>query len=165
MDRMAGLKYFNVYGPNEYHKEEMQSLVRKGFFQIKETEKIRLFKSYRSEYADGAQERDFLYIKDAVTMTLFFLDRPDVGGIFNVGSGVARNWNDLAQAIFLAMGIEPNVEYIEMPDSIRNQYQYYTRAEMEKIRSAGYDRPLTSLENGITDYVENYLMPGKRLGR
>ncbi|MEE2986315.1 MAG: ADP-glyceromanno-heptose 6-epimerase [Nitrospinota bacterium] len=165
LDRMAGLKYFNVYGPNEYHKEEMQSLVRKGFFQIKETEKIRLFKSYRSEYADGAQERDFLYIKDAVTMTLFFLDRPDVGGIFNVGSGVARNWNDLAQAIFLAMGIEPNVEYIEMPDSIRNQYQYHTRAEMEKIRSAGYDRPLTSLENGITDYVENYLMPGKRLGR
>ena len=165
LDRMAGLKYFNVYGPNEYHKEEMQSLVRKGFFQIKETEKIRLFKSYRSEYADGAQERDFLYIKDAVTMTLFFLDRPDVGGIFNVGSGVARNWNDLAQAIFLAMGIEPNVEYIEMPDSIRNQYQYHTRAEMEKIRSAGYDRPLTSLENGIIDYVENYLMPGKRLGR
>ena len=107
LGRMAGLKYFNVYGPNEYHKEEMQSLVRKGFFQIKETEKIRLFKSYRSEYADGAQERDFLYIKDAVTMTLFFLDRPDVGGIFNVGSGVARNWNDLAQAIFSAMGLEP----------------------------------------------------------
>jgi len=164
LGKMAGLKYFNVYGPNEYHKEDMQSLVRKGFFQIRDTGKIRLFKSYRSEYADGGQERDFLYIKDAVAMTLFFLDHPQANGIFNIGSGVARNWNDLARALFAAMGKEPNIEYIDMPASIRNQYQYHTQAEMGKIRTAGYSAPITSLEDGVTDYVQNYLIPGRRLG-
>ncbi len=163
-NKIVGLKYFNVYGPNEYHKGDMQSLVRKGFFQVRETGRIRLFKSYKDEYADGGQERDFLYIKDAVAMTLFFLDRPEVGGLFNVGSGTARNWNNLAHALFSALGKEPNIEYIEMPPSIRDQYQYYTQAEMGKILKAGYDAPITPLEDGIQDYVQNYLLPSKRLG-
>lgn len=164
LDRIVGLKYFNVFGPNEYHKEDMQSMVRKGFLQARDTNKIRLFKSYRKEYADGGQERDFLYIKDAVKMTLFFLDQQDAGGIFNVGAGKARNWNDLATTVFKAMGREPKIEYIEMPDSIRDQYQYHTSAEMKKIRDAGYTEPITSLEEGITDYIQNYLLPNKRLG-
>ncbi len=164
LDKIVGLKYFNVYGPNEYHKGDMQSLVRKGFFQIQETGKMRLFKSYKPEYSDGGQERDFLYIKDAVAMTLFFLDRTEVGGLFNVGSGTARNWNHLAQALFSALGKQPNIEYIDMPASIRDQYQYHTQAEMGKIRQAGYDAPPTSLEDGIADYVQNFLLPTKRLG-
>ncbi len=163
-DKIVGLKYFNVYGPNEYHKGDMQSMVRKGFFQIQETGKMRLFKSYKDDYTDGGQERDFLYIKDAVAMTLFFLDRPKIGGLFNVGSGTARNWNHLAKALFSALGKELNIEYIEMPVSIRDQYQYHTQACMGKICKAGYDAPTTFLENGIKDYVQNYLLPGKRLG-
>lgn len=163
-DKIVGLKYFNVYGPNEYHKGDMQSLVRKGYYQIQETGKMRLFKSYKPEYADGGQERDFIYIKDAVAMTLFFLEHPEIGGLFNVGSGKARNWNALAHALFSAMGKQANIEYIEMPASIRDQYQYHTQAEMGKIRKVGYDAPGTSLEDGIKDYVQNYLVPGKRLG-
>jgi ADP-L-glycero-D-manno-heptose 6-epimerase len=161
---MVGLKYFNVFGPNEYHKEDMQSMVRKGFMQAQDTGKIQLFKSYQTEYADGGQERDFLYVKDAVEMTLFFLDHPDLNGIFNVGAGVARNWIDLATAVFKAMGKEPQIEFIDMPDSIRAQYQYHTCAGIEKIRSAGYTRSITSLEDAITDYIQNYLLPNKRLG-
>lgn len=163
-DKIVGLKYFNVYGPNEYHKGDMQSLVRKGFFQIQETGKIRLFKSYKPEYNDGGQERDFLYVKDAVAMTLFFLDRPEIGGLFNVGSGSARNWNHLAEALFSALGKDPNIEYIDMPLSIRDQYQYHTQAEMGKICKAGYDASTTSIEDGIKDYVQNFLLPGKRMG-
>ncbi len=164
LNRIVGLKYFNVYGPNEYHKESMQSMVRKGFMQINETKKLKLFKSYRREYSDGGQVRDFVYIKDAVDMTLYFLDQPEIGGIFNVGTGKARCWNDLAEAIFEALGIEANIEYIEMPESIRDQYQYYTCAKMEKINKVGYDKLALSLEDGISDYVKNYLIPGKRLG-
>jgi ADP-L-glycero-D-manno-heptose 6-epimerase len=163
-NKIVGLKYFNVYGPNEYHKGDMQSLVRKGFFQIRKTGKMRLFKSYKPEYADGGQERDFLYIKDAVAMTLFFLDHSKIGGLFNVGSGTARNWNHLAKALFSALDKEPNIEYIDMPTSIRDQYQYHTQALMGKICKAGYDAPGTSLEDGIKDYVQNYLLPAKRLG-
>ena len=164
LDRMVGLKYFNVFGPNEYHKEDMQSMVRKGFMQVKDTGKIQLFKSYQTEYADGGQERDFLYVKDAVKMTLFFLDHPELGGIFNIGAGVARNWIDLATAVFKAMGKEPRIEFINMPTSIRTQYQYHTCAEIEKIRGAGYTCSITSLEDAITDYIQNYLLLDKRLG-
>ena len=163
-DRIVGLKYFNVFGPNEYHKEDMQSMVRKGFLQARDTNEILLFKSYRKEYENGGQERDFLYIKDAVKMTLFFLDHTDVGGIFNIGAGRARNWNDLATTIFGAMNREPQIKYIEMPESIRDQYQYHTCAEIKKIRDIGYTQPLRSLEEGIIDYVKNYLLPNKRLG-
>lgn len=161
---LVGLKYFNVYGPNEYHKQNMQSMVRKGFLQLRDTGKLRLFKSYKSEYSDGDQERDFLYIKDAVAMTLFFLERQDVGGIFNVGSGKARNWNDLAKAIFVAMSKKLNIEYIDIPSEIKNQYQYHTCSDTEKIRNAGYSKPSMSLEAGIENYVTQYLIPEKHLG-
>ena len=139
-------------------------MVRKGFLQARKTKKIRLFKSYRKEYKNGDQERDFLYIKDAIKMTLFFLDHLDVSGIFNIGAGQARNWNDLAKAIFLSMSQETNIEYIDMPETIRSQYQYYTCAEIKKIRDFGYTAPIDSLEVSIFDYVKNYLIPGKRFG-
>ena len=160
---LTGLKYFNVYGPNEYHKEDMRSMVLKGHLQAAQTGSIRLFKSYKPEYADGCQARDFLYIKDAVAMTLFFYDHPHARGIYNVGSGVASAWNDLAKYIFLAQEKSPEIEYIEMPAAIRDQYQYHTCAVMEKIRKAGCDLQLTSLANGIADYVREYLLPGARL--
>lgn len=161
---LVGLKYFNVYGPNEYHKQEMQSMVRKGFLQVRDEGKLRLFKSYKVEYLDGDQERDFLYIKDAVAMTLFFLEHKSIGGIFNVGSGKARNWNDIAKSIFTAMNKKLNIEYIEMPSEIINQYQYHTCSDTKKIRKAGYLKPVTSLESGVEDYVREYLIPGKHLG-
>jgi ADP-L-glycero-D-manno-heptose 6-epimerase len=164
LDRIVGLKYFNIYGPNEYHKENMQSMVRKGFIQAQEKNKIRLFKSYRKEYKDGEQERDFLYVKDAVSMTLFFMTNPNIGGIFNIGSGKARNWNDLAKCIFKAMKREPQIEYVSMPEKIIQQYQYHTCADIKKIFDSGYIKPIKSLEEGITDYVRNYLLANKRLG-
>ncbi|MGV7220834.1 MAG: ADP-glyceromanno-heptose 6-epimerase [Nitrospinales bacterium] len=163
LNEISGLKYFNVYGPNEYHKEDMRSMVLKGYQQAIETGKIRLFKSYKAEYADGCQVRDFLYIKDAVEMTLFFYDNPKINGIFNVGSGHVGSWNDLAFNIFKAQGKEPNIEYIDMPLSIRNQYQYHTCADTKKIGEAGCKIPITSLEQGIQDYVRNYLISNKRL--
>ena len=161
---IVGLKYFNVFGPNEYHKEDMQSMVRKGFLQVRDAGALNLFKSYKAGYGDGEQERDFLYVRDAVAMTLFFLENEGIGGISNVGSGKARNWNDLASAIFKAMNKQMEINYIEMPESIRGQYQYHTCAEMEKIRSAGYMETTVSLEEGISDYVKNYLIPDKHLG-
>ena len=164
LGEIVGLKYFNAYGPNEYHKGDMQSMIRKGFLQAREKGKIRLFKSHRPDYVDGGQLRDFVYIRDAVEMTLFFLEQSKVGGIYNVGTGTARNWNDLARAIFASLGKEPDIEYVDMPPSIRGQYQYYTCAEMDKIRRAGYNKSITPLENGIKDYVQSYLLPGKRLG-
>jgi len=164
LEKIVGLKYFNVYGPNEYHKQEMQSMVRKGFMQIRDTGKICLFKSYKAEYADGNQERDFLYINDAVAMTLLFLEQQEIGGIFNVGSGKARNWNDLAKALFVAMNKPEKIEYIDMPEEIKDQYQYHTCSETEKIQQAGFSETVMSLEEGITDYVEQYLVPDRHLG-
>ena len=161
---IVGLKYFNVFGPNEYHKGDMQSMVRKGFLQVRDAGVLNLFKSYKSGYGDGGQERDFLYVRDAVAMTLFFLEHEDVAGIYNVGSGRARNWNDLASAVFKAMDKKVDIKYIEMPESIRDQYQYHTCAEMGKIRAAGYTGTTASLEEEISDYVNNYLLPDKHLG-
>ena len=163
LDQMAGLKYFNVFGPNEYHKEDMRSMVLKGYEQIRDTGKMRLFKSYRKEYGDGEQVRDFIYVQDAVAMTLYFQDHPEVSGLFNVGTGQARCWNDLAKSIFSALNRKPEIEYIEMPESIRNQYQYHTCAEIEKIRNAGYDCPILTLEEAVNDYINQYLLPGKHL--
>jgi ADP-L-glycero-D-manno-heptose 6-epimerase len=157
LTKIVGLKYFNVFGPNEYHKAEMRSFVLKAFEQINATGKVRLFKSHRPDYKDGEQKRDFLYIKDAVDMTLFFFDNPKTAGIYNLGAGVARSWNDLAKAVFAAMGKKPNIEYIDMPDSVRNQYQYFTQADIAKIQNAGYKKPITSLEESAKDYVSNYL--------
>jgi len=136
-------------------------MIRKGFMQVRDAGALNLFKSYKSGYGDGGQERDFLYIRDAVAMTLFFLDHRDIGGIFNVGSGKARSWNDLATTIFHVMNKKVNINYIEMPESIREQYQYHTCAEMGKMRSAGYVETITSLEDGISDYIKNYLIPNK----
>ena len=163
LDRIVGLKYFNVFGPGEYHKKEMQSMVRRGYLQVLDSGKIRLFKSYNPNYGDGDQERDFLYVKDAVEMTLFFLDNSGIGGIFNAGTGVARTWNDLSKAVFKAMNREVSVEYIDMPASIRDQFQYRTCAKIDKIRNVGYSKPITSLEEAITDYIQNYLYSNKRL--
>lgn len=163
LDRMVGLKYFNVFGPNEYHKEDMRSMVLKGYEQIRDTGRIRLFKSYRNEYGDGQQVRDFIYVQDAVAMTLFFQDHPEVNGLFNVGTGQARCWNDLAKSIFDALNRDPEIEYIEMPESIRDQYQYHTCANIGKIRKAGYSNPTLSLEEAVHDYVSHYLIPGKHL--
>ena len=163
LNRIVGLKYFNVFGPSEYHKKEMQSMVRRGFLQVLDSGKIRLFKSHNPEYADGGQERDFLYIKDAIEMTLFFLDNPKIGGIFNAGTGVVRTWNDLAATVFKAMDRKIAIEYVDMPPSIRDQFQYRTCAKIGKIREAGYSQPITSLEEATMDYIQNYLLFNKRL--
>ena len=157
LKKIAGLKYFNVFGPNEYHKDDMRSFVLKAFEQINAKGKVGLFKSYKPEYADGEQKRDFIYIKDVADMTLFFLDNPRLTGLFNIGTGKPRTWNDLVKAVFAAMDKEPNIEYIEMPDSIRSQYQYYTCADITKLRKAGYNKKTASLEDAIKDYVQNYL--------
>jgi len=141
----------------------MQSFVIKAFEQITATGKVRLFKSYKSEYADGEQKRDFIYVKDAVDMTLFFYDNPQTSGLFNIGTGKARTWNDLVKAVFAAMGKEPNIEYIEMPEPIRNQYQYYTCADITKLRKAGCKQETTLLEEAIKDYVQNYLQKDRYL--
>ncbi len=157
LKKIVGLKYFNVFGPNEYHKADMRSFCIKAFEQITSTGKVCLFKSYKSEYADGEQKRDFIYVKNAVDMTLFFYDNPQITGLFNIGTGKARTWNDLVKAVFAAMDKKPNIEYIEMPESIRNQYQYYTCADITNLRKAGYDKETTPLEDAIKDYVQNYL--------
>jgi ADP-L-glycero-D-manno-heptose 6-epimerase len=163
LTRIVGLKFSNVFGPNEYHKGDMCSVPLKAFEQIRQSGAVKLFKSYKKEYADGEQKRDFLYIKDAVAMTLFFLYNKKVKGIYNIGSGNARTWNDLAKAAFSALNLEPRIEYIDMPEPLRDRYQYFTELKMEKLRSAGYPDPVMSLEDGITDYVQRYLVDGRRL--
>jgi ADP-L-glycero-D-manno-heptose 6-epimerase len=162
LHKIVGIKYFNVYGPNEYHKGEMRSLICKAVDQIRETGTLKLFKSYRPEYADGEQKRDFVYVKDAVKMTAYFyLENRETGGIFNVGTGEAHSWNELANAVFKGMGLEPNITYIDMPEELKNKYQYFTRANTEKIRKIGYQIPVTPFENAIVEYVKNYLLEGK----
>lgn len=164
LDKIAGVKFFNVYGPNEYHKGDMRSVVHKAFEQVRDTGKVRLFKSLHPKYKDGEQMRDFVYIKDAVDMTLYFLEHPDKNGIFNVGAGKARTWNDLVTALFHAVGKSVNIEYIDLPENLREKYQYFTEANLSKIKSAGYSEPTISLEDGVSDYVKNYLLRGLYLG-
>jgi ADP-L-glycero-D-manno-heptose 6-epimerase len=164
LDRIVGLKYFNVFGPNENHKGDMRSLVCKSYAEVFKTGVIRLFKSYRPQYRDGEQRRDFLYVKDAVAMTLHLAANPAANGIFNIGSGKARTWNDLARAVFAALGREPRIEYIDMPEPIRDKYQYFTQADVRKLLAADYDSPTTSLEDAVCDYVVNYLVPGRTIG-
>ncbi|HVW20685.1 MAG TPA: ADP-glyceromanno-heptose 6-epimerase [Opitutaceae bacterium] len=165
LPRIAGLKYFNVFGPNEDHKGEMRSVVHKACGQIVRSGRVGLFKSYRGDYADGEQQRDFLYVKDAVEMTLHFADKgAGAGGLFNLGSGEAHSWLELARAVFAALGRPPQVDFIEMPEALRARYQYYTRADISKLRASGYDRPVTPLAEAVRDYVQNYLVPDKRLG-
>ncbi len=165
LDRIIGLKYFNVFGPNEDHKGEMRSLVNKACHEIRRTGKLSLFKSYRPDYADGEQKRDFLYVKDAIAMTLHLgLTAGTPGGIYNLGSGEARTWNQLAAAIFAALGQKPDIEYVDMPEFLREKYQYFTRADISRLRAAGYTRPLTTLNEAVRDYVQNYLVNDRRLG-
>jgi ADP-L-glycero-D-manno-heptose 6-epimerase len=163
LDSIAGLKYFNVFGPNEYHKGNMRSFVVKAFEQIDRKGKVGLFRSYRVDCADGEQKRDFIYIKDAVDMTLFFLDNPKANGIFNIGTGKARTWNDLAKAVFASMGEETSIDYIPMPEELREKYQYFTEADLTRLRKAGYDKETMSLEEAIDDYIQNYLMKNEYL--
>ncbi len=162
LDRITGLKYFNVFGPNEQHKGEMRSLVDKAFGQITEAGSIRLFKSHRPEFRDGEQRRDFIYVKDAVAMTLFLAERPAFG-IFNIGSGAAHTWLDLVRPIFTAMDVPERIEFIDMPPALKNKYQYYTRARIDRLRAAGYDAPITPLADAVDDYVRKYLRPRLRL--
>ncbi len=163
LDRIAGLKYFNVFGPNENHKGDMRSVVAKTYREALETGVIHLFKSYRPEYADGESRRDFLYVKDAAAMTLHLAANPAANGIFNIGSGKAHTWNELARAVFSALGRKPQIEYIEMPDAIRDKYQYFTQADIRKLLSTGYTQPITSLDDAVRDYVVNYLLPGRNI--
>lgn len=163
-NKIVGLKYFNVYGPNEYHKGDMRSVVHKAFEQVRDTGKVRLFKSLNPEYKDGQQKRDFVYIKDAVEMTLFFIDKLDINGLFNLGTRKARTWNDLVTALFKAMNKPVNIEYIDLPKQLENTYQYFTEASMARIKKAGYNIPITSLEDGVTDYVQKYLLGKLYLG-
>jgi ADP-L-glycero-D-manno-heptose 6-epimerase len=164
LDRIVGLKYFNVFGPNENHKGDMRSLVCKSYADVLKSGVIRLFRSHRHDYRDGEQRRDFLYVKDAVAMTLHLAANSEANGIFNIGSGQARTWNDLARAVFTALGREPNIEYVDMPETIRDKYQYFTQADIHKLVGTGYDLPITSLEDSVRDYVVNYLVPGRTVG-
>lgn len=164
LDKIVGIKYFNVFGPNEYHKGDMRSVVHKAFEQIRDTGKVKLFKSNRKEYKDGEQKRDFIYVKDAVDMTLFFLEKKDKNGLYNVGSGKARTWNDLVTTLFTALNKKVNIEYINLPSHLAEKYQYFTEADLTKIKKAGYTKEISSLEKGVTDYVKNYLVTNKFLG-
>ena len=149
----VGLKFFNVFGPNEYHKGDMRSVVAKTYQRVVQEGRISLFQSYKPEYADGEQQRDFIYIKDVVDIVFFFMEHPEQNGIFNVGTGQARSWNALARSLFSAVGKSPVIEYIEMPAHLRPRYQYFTQAETGKLRKAGYAHEFTSLEDAVQDYV------------
>jgi ADP-L-glycero-D-manno-heptose 6-epimerase len=163
-DRIVGLKYFNVYGPNENHKADMRSVVNKAFAQICNEGKVQLFRSHRPDYGDGEQMRDFLYVKDAVDMTIFLGNNADAGGLYNLGSGKARSWKQLVSAIFAAMDLPVNIEFVDMPATLQAKYQYYTCADVSKLRSAGFNGTITELEVAVKDYVQGYLAPGKLLG-
>jgi ADP-L-glycero-D-manno-heptose 6-epimerase len=165
LDRIVGVKYFNVFGPNEDHKGDMRSLVNKAYEQIRTTGRVGLFKSYHPDFKDGEQMRDFLYVKDAVEMTLHFAESATTaGGLFNLGSGNANTWLTLTRAIFSALNLPPKIDFIEMPEALKGKYQYYTKADITKLRTTGYRRTMTPLEDAIRDYVQNYLATNRRLG-
>ncbi|MDY6825331.1 MAG: ADP-glyceromanno-heptose 6-epimerase [Thermodesulfobacteriota bacterium] len=157
LDRLASLKFFNVFGPNEYHKGDMCSVIYKSFFQVRDTGRIRLFKSYRDAYEDGGQMRDFVYVKDCVALIGWLLENREANGIMNVGTGTARTWNDLAASVFAAMDQPANIEYIDMPEHLRDRYQYFTEAETAKLSRLGSPMAFTQLEAAADDYVRNYL--------
>jgi len=158
----AGLKFFNVYGPNEYHKGRMASVVLHAFNQIKETGKVKLFRSHKPDFNDGEQMRDFIYVKDLCDVCVFLMTNRKHSGIYNLGSGKARTFKDLVKGIFVALNITPQIEFIDTPEDIREKYQYFTEAKMEKLKSIGYTKPFTSVEDGVMDYVKNYLQLNKR---
>lgn len=156
--KIVGLKFFNVFGPNEDHKGSMRSMIHQAYGQILKTGKIKLFKSYNPDYPDGGQVRDFVYVKDVVAEIMFFYDNPDKNGIFNCGTGKARSWVDLGTAVFRAMNKEPDIEFIEMPEKLKAHYQYFTEADMSKVRAIGFTKEFMSLENAVADYVKNYIV-------
>ena len=160
-ERIVGLKYFNVFGPYEDHKDDMRSVVSKSYEQIRDNGVVKLFKSHRPEYRDGEQMRDFIYVKDAVDVTLHFALQPAdaPGGLLNCGTGIARTWVDLVTAVFTAMGREPHIEFIDMPDHLQGKYQYFTQSETSKLRAAGYTKPFHSLEDGVREYIVDYYLP------
>jgi len=160
LDRVVGWKYFNVFGPNEYHKGDMRSMVLKGYEQIKQRGKLRLFKSHRPDYRDGEQQRDFVYVKDVVDLMWKFYRTPGVKGIYNIGAGQARTWNDLAGAIFTALKLPVNIEYIDIPAILRDKYQYFTAADLTRLKKTGLPVKITPLEAAVNDYVVNYLEKG-----
>lgn len=162
--RCAGLKYFNVFGPREEHKGEMRSLVNKAYAQIAAGGRLRLFRSHRPDYRDGEQRRDFIHVGDAVAVTLFFHDHPEVSGLFNCGTGQARTWLDLARAVFAAMGRPPLIDFIAMPPQVREHYQYHTEADLTRLRAAGCDHSFMSLEEAVRDYVVNHLARAPQAG-
>ena len=157
MDKLVGIKFFNIFGPNEYHKGDMRSVVAKAYDQIQKDGKIRLFKSCHPDYKDGEQERDFLYVKDAVAVVYEFMKGKGYGGLYNLGAGKARTWNDLAKAIFAALGRPPRIEYIDMPETLREKYQYHTEADMSWMKKKRKLPKFRSLEESVRDYVQNYL--------
>jgi ADP-L-glycero-D-manno-heptose 6-epimerase len=157
----AGFKFFNVYGPNEYHKGRMASVVYHAFNQISKTEKVKLFRSHKQEFKDGGQLRDFIYVKDVINVLYFFMINRKKSGIYNLGTGKARTFSDLAKAVFASMNKPENIEYIDTPVDIRDKYQYYTQAEMQKLHNAGYTADFYSLEKGIGEYVNSYLLASK----
>jgi ADP-L-glycero-D-manno-heptose 6-epimerase len=163
LSKIVGLKYFNVFGPNEWHKGDMRSVVIKAFDQVQRNGEIQLFKSYKPEFKDGEQKRDFLYVKDAVEMTIHLATTPAANGIFNLGSGSARTWIDLALAVFAALARDPQIEFVDMPHVIRDKYQYFTEGSIEKLKKTGYVGPKFTLEEGVFDYVRNYLAPHRYL--
>jgi len=158
-----GLKFFNVYGPNEYHKGRMASVIFHAYHQIKNSGRVKLFRSHRPDYTDGGQLRDFVYVKDVVEVIWYLYSKKPQNGIYNLGSGKARTFLDLANATFKAMGKTPEIDFIDTPADIRDKYQYFTEANMKKLVSTGYNHPFTSLEDGVNDYVKHYLLPGKYL--
>ncbi|MBW7846137.1 MAG: NAD-dependent epimerase/dehydratase family protein, partial [Bacteroidia bacterium] len=159
----AGLKFFNVYGPNEYHKGRMASVVFHAFNQISKTGSVKLFRSHNPKYKDGEQLRDFIYVNDITDVCMFLMHHRKNSGIYNLGSGKARTFKDLVSSIFTALKMQPNITYIDTPIDIRDKYQYFTEANMNKLLSIGYDKPFTSIEDGVFDYVKNYLTQNKRL--
>ncbi|MFW6019419.1 MAG: ADP-glyceromanno-heptose 6-epimerase [Bacteroidales bacterium] len=154
----AGLKFFNVYGPNEYHKGRMASVVYHSLNQISETGGMKLFRSHNPDFKNGEQSRDFIYVKDVTNMIRWLMENKPESAIYNTGTGVARSFIDLVRAVFNALGKEENIRFVDTPEDIRNKYQYFTKAEMTKLRNQGYNEPMTSLEEGVKDYVQNYLM-------
>jgi ADP-L-glycero-D-manno-heptose 6-epimerase len=157
LNHAAGLKFFNVYGPNEYHKDDMSSVVFKAYHQIREKGSVKLFQSHRPDFRDGEQLRDFVYVRDCTRIMAWLLENPSATGVYNVGTGEARSFRDLATATFSALGIQPVIDYTPMPETLRDKYQYYTCADISQLRMAGFNEAFTSLEDGIKEYVQHYL--------
>lgn len=160
LSKIVGLKFFNVFGPNENHKADMRSVINKAYPLLRDKGKMTLFESHRPDYNNGEQRRDFIYVKDAIEMTLFFKDHRDVAGIYNIGTGAARSWNDVARAMFGAAGMPPRIDYVPMPEAIRDKYQYFTEADLKKLRNAGCSYECRPLEDTVGEYVRNYLAVG-----